>query len=66
MLISCKRILRNKRITNKSEKDSATRIATTTIMLTIIYSIKYRTIVIALLSIIKLRKKISLFCYTKC
>ncbi len=66
MLISCKRILRNKRITNKSEKDNATRIATTTIMLTIIYSIKYRTIVIALLSIIKLRKKISLFCYTKC
>jgi len=47
MLISCKRTLRNKRTTNKSKKDSVIRIATTTIILTIIYLIKYRTIVIA-------------------
>jgi len=50
MSINCEKTLRNKRTTNKSKKDSATRIATTTIMLTIIYLIKYRAIVIALLS----------------
>ncbi len=49
MLISCERILGNKRIANKSKKDNATYIATTTIILTIICSIKYCAIVIVLL-----------------
>ncbi len=50
MLINCERILRNERITSESEKDNATHIATTTIMLTIICLIKYCAIVIALSS----------------
>jgi len=66
MSINCEFFLKNKRITNESEKDSAMYIATTTIMLIIIYSIKYCAIIIALSSIIKLQKKILLFCYTKC
>jgi len=49
MLISCKRTLRNKRIANKSKKDSTTRIATIAIILTIICSIEYCAIVIVLL-----------------
>jgi len=48
MLISCEKTLKNKRTTNKSEKDSAMRIAITAIILIIICLIKYRAIVIAL------------------
>jgi len=66
MLISCERTLRNKRIISENKKDNATHIVTTTIILIIICLIKYCAIVIALLLIIKLYKKISLFCYTKC
>ena len=66
MLISCERTLRNKRIISENKKDNATRIVTTTIILIIIYLIKYRAIVIVLSLIIKLYKKISLFCSTKC
>jgi len=50
MLISCERILRNKHTTNKNKKDSATHIATTTIILTITCLIKYCKIVIVLSS----------------
>jgi len=50
MSISCERTLRNERITNENKKDNATRIATTTTMLILICSIKYRAIVIASLS----------------
>ncbi len=46
MLISCERTLRNKYIINENKKDSITRIATITIILTITCLIKYRTIVI--------------------
>ncbi len=49
MLINCERTLRNKYITSKSKKSSAIRIATTTIILTIICLIEYCAIVIALL-----------------
>ncbi len=49
MLISCENFLRNKYIASKSEKDNATYIATTTIILTITCLIKYCAIVILLL-----------------
>jgi len=45
--MSCERSLRNERTTNENKKSSATRIATTTTMLTIIYLIEYRAIVVA-------------------
>ena len=58
MLINCEKKLKNKRITNEIKKDNATHIAITTTMLTIICSIKYRTIVVVLLSyLIKFTKK---------
>jgi len=46
MLINCENFLRNERITNESEKNNVTRIATTTIMLILICLIKYCAIVI--------------------
>jgi len=39
MSISCERNLRNERIANEDEKDSATRIATIVTMLTTIYCV---------------------------
>jgi hypothetical protein len=49
-LINCERNLKSERTTNESEKSNATRIATMTIMLTIICSIKYCAIVVASLT----------------
>ena len=49
MSINCKKTLKNKHIANESRKDSATRIATIAIILTIICSIEYCAIVIVLL-----------------
>jgi len=58
MSINCEKSSKSKRTTNKVKKDNATHIATTTTILTIIYSIKYRTIVVAsLLYLIKFTKK---------
>jgi len=39
MLINCERNLKSERVTNKSEKNSATRIATIAIILTSIYCV---------------------------
>ena len=47
--MSCERSLKNERATNESEKSSATRIATTTTILTIICLIEYCVIVVVLL-----------------
>jgi len=56
--MSCERNSKSERTTNEIKKDNATRIATTTIILTITYSIKYRTIVVASLSyLIRFTKK---------
>ncbi len=58
MLINCERSSKSKCITSEVKKDNARRIATTTTMLTIIYSIKYCAIVIVLLSyLIRFTKK---------
>jgi len=48
--MSCKRNLKSERATSESEKSNATRITTTTTMLTITCSIKYRAIVVASLA----------------
>ncbi len=46
MLINYERSSKNKRIISEVKKDNATRIITTTIMLIIICSIKYRAIIV--------------------
>jgi hypothetical protein len=48
--MSCERSLKSERATNESEKSSATHIATTTTMLTMTCSIKYRAIVVVSLT----------------
>jgi hypothetical protein len=50
MLMNCKRSLKSKRIASESKKSNVMRVATTTTILTIICSIKYCAIVVALLS----------------
>ncbi len=45
-----KKVLKNERTTNESEKSNAMRIAITTTMLTMICSIEYRAIVVASLT----------------
>ncbi len=49
MSINCKRILKNKYIANKDEKDNTIYIAITITILTIIYSIEYYVIIVILL-----------------
>jgi len=48
--MSCERNLKNECVTNESEKSNATRIATTTTMLTMTCSIEYRAIVVVSLT----------------